>query len=160
MVNISEDVLPNAAIPTRITRSSCSNCLSFRPQKCSTITFQRSYFTISLVLQVCGLSSSKRKTTKYIIKYIQEITERICTIRKPCIVALTREDARTWKSLCLKGIDNKNILCSFKRAFKITNNAFYRFFNVLLLLLLSSCLPRIPTSRKCFSVGSSNFKLH
>ena len=45
MVNISQDILPKPLIPMRITRSSSSNCLSFRPQKCRTNTFQRSYFS-------------------------------------------------------------------------------------------------------------------
>ena len=45
LVVISEDVLPKPIIPTRATRSSSASELSFRPPKCRTRTFQRSYIT-------------------------------------------------------------------------------------------------------------------
>jgi hypothetical protein len=45
LVVISEDVLPKPIIPTRVTRSSSASELSFRPPKCRTRTFQRSYIT-------------------------------------------------------------------------------------------------------------------
>jgi hypothetical protein len=45
LVVISEDVLPKPIIPTRVTRSSSASELSFRPPKCRTRTFRRSYIT-------------------------------------------------------------------------------------------------------------------
>ncbi len=41
LVHISEDVLPQMVNPTRATRSSSLNFISFRPRKCKTVTYQR-----------------------------------------------------------------------------------------------------------------------
>ena len=69
MVNISQDVLPKPLIPLRITRSSSSNCLSFRPQKCRTNTFQRSYFSRVTRVWNC-LPTELRQPNTLLIKYI------------------------------------------------------------------------------------------
>ncbi len=39
LVHISEDVLPQMVNPTRATRSSSLNSISFRPRKCKTVTY-------------------------------------------------------------------------------------------------------------------------
>ncbi len=44
LVHISEDILPQMVNPTRATRSSNLNSISFRPRKCKTVTYQRSFF--------------------------------------------------------------------------------------------------------------------
>ena len=43
LVDVSEDVLPKLIIPSRVTRSSSTTQLLFRPQKCRTTT-QKSHF--------------------------------------------------------------------------------------------------------------------
>ena len=44
LINVSSDVLTNAIPQTRTTRSSSGNQTSFRPSKCKTSTYQRSFF--------------------------------------------------------------------------------------------------------------------
>ena len=45
LIDVSKDVLPKPIIPTRVTRSSSTTELLFRPQKCKTTTFQKLYFS-------------------------------------------------------------------------------------------------------------------
>ena len=44
LVDVSHDVLPEVMSQTRTTRSSSGNQISFRPAKCKTSTYQRSFF--------------------------------------------------------------------------------------------------------------------
>ena len=44
LVDVSHDVLPEVISETRTTRSSSGNQISFRPAKCKTTTYQRSFF--------------------------------------------------------------------------------------------------------------------
>ena len=43
LVDVSENVLPKLIIPSGVARSSSTTQLLFRPQKCRTTTFQKSY---------------------------------------------------------------------------------------------------------------------
>ena len=45
IITVSNEVLPQPIIPSRLTRTSVdTNLLSFRPRKCNTLTYQRSFF--------------------------------------------------------------------------------------------------------------------
>jgi hypothetical protein len=45
IITVSNEVLPQPIIPSRLTRTSVdTNMLSFRPRKCKTLTYQRSFF--------------------------------------------------------------------------------------------------------------------
>ena len=46
LIEIDPDVLPKTLVPSRLTRSTSNpNALLFRPTKCKTLTFQRSYLS-------------------------------------------------------------------------------------------------------------------
>ena len=49
LVDVTKGVLPKPIIPSRVTRSSSTTQLSFRPQKCRITTFQKSYFAVTRV---------------------------------------------------------------------------------------------------------------
>ena len=97
LVDISGDVLPKPIIPTRVTRSTSTTQLLFRPQKCRTTTFQKSY--ISRVTRVwnclpphlrqpnMSLSSFKRLLRDYYLEALH--------------ICYDAEDPKTWKSVCL-----------------------------------------------------------
>ena len=97
LVDISGDVLPKPIIPTRVTRSTSTTQLLFRPQKCRTTAFQKSY--ISRVTRVwnclpphlrqpnMSLSSFKRLLRVYYLKALH--------------ISYDAENPKTWKSVCL-----------------------------------------------------------
>ena len=97
MVNISQDVLLKPLIPMRITRSSSSNCLSFRPQKCRTNTFQRSYFSRVTRVWNC-LPTDLRQPNTLLSTFKRLLREYYSKALYSCF---NPEDARTWKSVCL-----------------------------------------------------------
>ena len=98
LVHISEDVLPQMVNPTRATRSSSLNSISFRPRKCKTVTYQHSFFVrvtrtrnalpVNLRMKDINLNQFKTLLRAYYLHALQT-----------CYDA---EDPRTWKTVCLK----------------------------------------------------------
>ena len=99
LVYVSCDVLPQPLIPSRVTRStSNSGTLLFRPRKCKSQTFQRSYFIrVTRVWNTLpeemrqrhiSLSQFKNMLLKY---YDSALRNNYCV-----------DDPRTWKSICPK----------------------------------------------------------
>ena len=97
--HVSCDVLPQPLIPSRVTRStSNSGTLLFRPRKCKSQTFQRSYFIrVTRVWNTLpeemrqrhiSLSQFKNMLLKY---YDSALRNNYCV-----------DDPRTWKSICPK----------------------------------------------------------
>ena len=83
LVNVSHDVLSEVISETRTTRSSSGNQISFRPAKCKTTTYQRSFF----------------------IRATRTWNSLPPTLRSPGInmrECFNEEDPRTLKTICLK----------------------------------------------------------
>ena len=98
-VLVSSDVLPEQINLSRVTRSSAdSSVLAFRPRQCKTSTFQRSFFirtprtynTLPDELRRKDLSLTLFKSK--LLQYYHNAVKNVYDIN----------DARTWKSVCLK----------------------------------------------------------
>ena len=81
LVDISGDVLPKPIIPTRVTRSTSTTQLLFRPQKC------RNCLPPHLRQPNMSLSSFKRLLRDYYLEALH--------------ICYDAEDPKTWKSVCL-----------------------------------------------------------
>ena len=102
IITVSNEVLPQPIIPSRLTRTSVdTNMLSFRPRKCKTLTYQRSFF-IRVIRTYNSLPESLRLRQKdlalvrfrtllldYYHKYAAKTSYDV-------------DDARTWRTVCLK----------------------------------------------------------
>ena len=97
LVVISEDVLPKPIIPTRVTRSSSASELSFRPPKCRTKTFQRSYITRVTRAWNC-LPTDLRQPNLSLSTLKSLLRQYYSKALHSCFDA---EDPRTWRSICL-----------------------------------------------------------
>ena len=66
---ISNKVLPQPIIPSRLTRTTVdTNVLSFRPRKCKTLTYQRSFF-IRVVRTYNSLPESLRQKNLSLVRF-------------------------------------------------------------------------------------------
>ena len=107
LVDVSHDVLPEVISETRTTRSSSGNQISFRPAKCKTTTYQRSFFiratrtwnSLPSTLKSPGINIRQFKTDLQIY-YLIALRE-----------CFNEEDPRTWKTICLKCNTSRH-LCS------------------------------------------------
>jgi hypothetical protein len=89
LVVISEGVLPKPLIPTRVTRSSSVSELSFRPPKCRSRTFQRSYITRVTRVWNCLPTDLRHPSLSLLRQYYSKALHS-------CFDA---ENPRTWRSI-------------------------------------------------------------
>ena len=113
LINVSSDVLPNAIPQTRTTRSSSGNQASFRPSKCKTSTYQRSFF-IRTTRTWNSLPIALRSPDITIREFKTALQSYYLTALEECYSV---EDPRTWKTICLKCNTSRclrpNLTCCF-----------------------------------------------
>ena len=97
LIDVSKDVLPQPIIPTQVTRSSSTTELLFRPQKCRTTTFQKSYFTRATRVWNC-LPTNLRQPNMLLSTFKRLLRNYYLEALHSCYDA---EDPKTWKSVCL-----------------------------------------------------------
>ena len=69
IITVSNEVLPQPIIPSRLTRTSVdTNVLSFRPRKCKTLTYQRSFF-IRVIRTYNSLPESLRQKDLSLVRF-------------------------------------------------------------------------------------------
>ena len=98
LVDVSHDVLPEVMSQTRTTRSSSGNQISFRPAKCKTSTYQRSFF-IRASRTWNSLPTTLRSPDINIRQFKTDLQTYYLTALRECF---NEEDPRTWKTICLK----------------------------------------------------------
>ena len=89
--------IPQPIIPTRVTRSSSTTELLFRPQKCKTTTFQKSYFSRATRVWNC-LPTNLRQPNMLLSTFKRLLWNYYLEALHSCYGA---EDPKTWKSVCL-----------------------------------------------------------
>ena len=95
---VSHDVLPEHIVPTRVTKASASNAKSLRPKKCSTSTYQHSFFARTCrIWNVLPLQLRYEHVTRNQFKYLLS-----SYYKDALILQFDIKDPRTWKSDCLK----------------------------------------------------------
>ena len=102
LVNISEDALPQR-ICTKHTTRSATNGVKFRPRKCKTLTFQRSFFIrvtwnalpASLRTMNINLHQFKNSLRVYYLDALRKTYDA--------------DNLRTWKTVCLKCNSARNL---------------------------------------------------
>ena len=97
LIDVSKDVLPQPIIPTRVTRSSSTTELLFRPQKCKTTTFQKSYFTRATRVWNC-LPTNLRQPNMLLSTFKRLLRNYYLEALHSCYDA---EDPKTWNTVCL-----------------------------------------------------------
>ena len=97
LVDVIEDVFPKPIIPTRVTRSSNTTQLLFRPPKCKTTTFQKSYFARVTRVWNC-LPAHLRQPNMLLSTFKRLLRDYYLVALHICYDA---EDPKTWKSVCL-----------------------------------------------------------
>ena len=98
LVDVSHDVLPEVISETRTTRSSSGNQISFRPAKCKTTTYQRSFF-IRATRTWNSLPPTLRSPGINIRQFKTDLQNYYLIALRECF---NEEDPRTWKTICLK----------------------------------------------------------
>ena len=95
IITVSNEVLPQPIIPSRLTRTSVdTNLLSFRPRKCKTLTYQRSFF-IRVIRTYNSLPEdlSLVRFRTLLLDYYHNAAAK---------TSYDVDDARTWRTVCLK----------------------------------------------------------
>ena len=112
LINVSSDVLPNAIPQTRTIRSSSGNQTSFRPSKCKTSTYQRSFIRTTRTWN--SLPIALRSPDITIREFKTALQSYYLTALEECYNV---EDPRTWKTICLKCNTSRclrpNLTCCF-----------------------------------------------
>lgn len=99
LVYVSSDVLPQPLIPSRVTRStSNSNTLLFRPRKCKSVTFQRSYF--NRVTRVWNTLPEEIRQRHMTLSRFKNMLQKYYF--KSVVTNFSADDVRTWKTICSK----------------------------------------------------------
>ena len=99
LITVSDDVLPPLIIPSRLTRSSANaNVVSFRPRKCKTFTYQRSYFNRT-TRTWNSFPQHLRLKDLTIYQFKKSLLEYYKNALQMCYNVV---DARTWKTKCPK----------------------------------------------------------
>ena len=98
-VTISNEVLPQPIIPSRLTRTTVdTNVLSFRPRKCKTLTYQRSFF-IRVVRTYNSLPESLRQKNLSLVRFRSLLLEFYHNATR---AVYDVDDVRTWRTVCPK----------------------------------------------------------
>ena len=115
LVDVTDDVLLKPIIPTRVTRSSRTNQLLFRPSKYRTTTFQKSYF--ARVTRVWKCLPIQLRQPNMLLSTFKRL------LRDYYLVALHNfydaEDPKTWKSVCLNCNCSRSLNSATNRLFLI-----------------------------------------
>ena len=107
-VTISNEVLPQPIIPSRLTRTTVdTNVLSFRPRKCKTLTYQCSFFirvvrtfnSLPESLNSLQLSSRKAKESISLVRFRSLLLEFYHNATR---AVYDVDDVRTWRTVCPK----------------------------------------------------------
>ena len=98
IIVVSEEVLPQPLNQSRTTRSTSVNLLTFRPPKCKTLTYQRSFF-VRVTRVWNSLSTTLRSNNINLVKFKSLLLNYYSTARQ---ITFDPEDPRTWKTVCLK----------------------------------------------------------
>ena len=99
IITVSNEVLPQPIIPSRLTRTSVdTNVLSFRPRKCKTLTYQRSFF-IRVIRTYNCLPESLRQKDLSLVRFRTLLLDYYHNAVK---TSYDVDDARTWRTVCLK----------------------------------------------------------
>ena len=105
LVDVSHDVLPELISETRTTRSSSGNQISFRPAKCKTSTYQRSFF-IRATRTWNSLPPTLRSPGLNIRQFKTDLQNYYLIALRECF---NENDPRTWKTICLKCNASRNL---------------------------------------------------
>ena len=96
---ISNEVLPQPITPSRLTRTTVdTNVLSFRPRKCKTLTYQRSFF-IRVVRTFNSLPESLRQKNLSLVRFRSLLLEFYHNATR---AVYDVDDVRTWRTVCSK----------------------------------------------------------
>ena len=99
LYRVCRDVVPVPVVPLRLTRSTSNpNATVFRPRKCRTLTFQRSYFVRNTRIWN-SLPENVRSNRLTLHQFKTLLLEYYSTALRCCYDV---DDARTWKTICLK----------------------------------------------------------
>ena len=99
LYSVSSDVLPVPVVPLRLTRSTSNpNVTVFRPRKCRTLTFQRSYFVRTTRIWN-SLPENVRSKQLTLHQFKNLLLDYYFTALRCCYDV---DDARTWKTICFK----------------------------------------------------------
>ena len=98
LVYVSQDVLPQPQTQTRNTRSTSSDHITFRPPKCKTSTYQKSFF-IRVTRSWNSLPASLRHQHTTLTQFKTLLLNYYMSALEKCY---DEDDPRTWKTICLK----------------------------------------------------------
>lgn len=110
IITVSKEVLPEPIIPSRLTRSSVNTgVISFRPRKCKTVTYQRSFF-IRVTRTYNSLPQHFRQKN---LTLAQLKNLLLGYYRNAVTNCYDVDDARSWKSVCLKCNTSRSLIQPF-----------------------------------------------
>ena len=105
IVSVSHDVLPERIVHTRLTRSGANSAKSFRPKKCRTSTYQRSFF-----VRTSRIWNSLPSQLRLEHVTLNQFRTLLFSYYKDALtLRFDVEDPRTWKSICLKCNTPRNL---------------------------------------------------
>ena len=98
-VTIPNEVLPQPIIPSRLTRTTVdTNVLSFRPRKCKTLTYQRSFF-LRVVRTYNSLPENLRQKNLSLVRFRSLLLDFYHNATR---AVYDVDDVRTWRTVCPK----------------------------------------------------------
>ena len=99
LITIDPSILPTPHVPQRTTRSSATtDVLSFRPKKCRTVTYQRSFF-----VRTCRIWNVMPQSLRRSGVSLGEFKHNLMAYYYAAVaVSFDPEDPRSWKSICLQ----------------------------------------------------------
>ena len=99
IITVPKEILPKRSIPSRPTRSSSNNSvISYRPRRCKTATYQRSFF-IRATRTWNSLPEHLRLDHLSLTLFKKSLLEYY---HNALVCCYDVDDARTWKTVCLK----------------------------------------------------------
>jgi hypothetical protein len=108
IITVPKEILPKRpSIPSRPTQSSSNNSvISYRPRRCKTATYQRSFF-IRATRTWNSLHEHLRLDHLSLTLFKKSLLEYYHNALVSCYDV---DDARTWKTVCLKCNTSRNLI--------------------------------------------------